>query len=200
VFVGYLKLGVPKTHDKKEQTPEESTPQNPMKNHIRVKTGHPRLRSDSHEARSTERLDPWENLRLRRPWVEPAGTSSPTYLQTKVKAFNAIANHFLPTWLQHRQHGSSTGVKSCFLLPIPGWAAKTCHYTHHAGYCSTIDASRGTRRRSSYPRISGARPYPFSVDPLRYASTRPRLIAGQQRNNACMSASHRTLDLSLSHP
>jgi hypothetical protein len=75
-----------------------------------------------------------------RPWIEPAGTSSPTCLQTKVKAFNANANHFLPTWLQHCQHGSSTSVKSRFLPPIPGWAVKTCHCTHHAGYCSAIDA------------------------------------------------------------
>jgi hypothetical protein len=77
--------------------------------------------------------------RAGQPWVEPADPSSPTYLHTKVKAFNAIANHFLPMWLQHRQHESSTGVKSCFLLPIPGWAVKTYHCTRHAGYCSTID-------------------------------------------------------------
>jgi hypothetical protein len=135
-----------------------------------------------------------------RPWVEPAGTSSPTYLQTKVKAFNATADHFLPTWLHHRQHGSSTSVKSRFLPPIPGWAVKTCHYTHHAGYCSAIDAPSRHKTTTVTSRISRARPYPVPVDPLRYASTWPWLIAGQQEDNACTSARHRTQGLSPSHP
>jgi hypothetical protein len=124
-------------------------------------TGHRRLRSDSHEARSTMRLDPWKNLQLAQSWVdpvdpvEPADTSSPTYLQTKVKVFNATANHFLPTWLQHRQYRSGTSVKSRFLPPIPGWAVKTCHCTHHVGYCSAIDAPSRHKTRPSHPGFLG---------------------------------------------
>jgi hypothetical protein len=100
--------------------------------------------------------------------VRPA---SPTNSQTKVKAFNAIANHFLPPWLQRRQHESSTSVKSHFLLPIPGWAVKTCHCSHHVVHCSATDPPRGGSRRVSYPEIPGARPYPIPVDP---ASTHRR--------------------------
>jgi hypothetical protein len=150
------KPGVPKT-------PEDSASQKPLKTHIRVRTGHPRLRSDSHEVRSTMLLDPWKNLRLARPWVDPVNPGSsrqalphPTYLQTKVKPFNATANHFLPTWLQHRQHGISTSVKSRFLPPIPGWAVKTCHCTHHAGYCSAIDAPSRHKTTTVTSRISRA--------------------------------------------
>jgi hypothetical protein len=91
--------------------------------------------------------------------------ASPTNSHTKVKAFNATANHFLPPWLQRRQHGSSTSVKSHFLLPILGWAVKTYHCTRHAGHCSTTDPPRGKTRQVSYPEIPGARPYPFPVDP-----------------------------------
>jgi hypothetical protein len=50
--------------------------------------------------------------------------ASLTNSQTKVKAFNAIANHFLSPWLQRYQHGSTTSVKSHFLLPIPKWVYK----------------------------------------------------------------------------
>jgi hypothetical protein len=69
--------------------------------------------------------------------------ASLTNSQTKVKAFNATANHFLPTWLQRYQHGGSTSVKSHFSLPILEWMVKTCHYIRHVGYCSTTDPPRG---------------------------------------------------------
>jgi hypothetical protein len=64
-------------------------------------------------------------------------------------------------------HGSSTSVKSHFLLPIPGWAVKTCHCTRHAEHYSATDPPRGRIRRVTYPKIPGTRPYPFSVDPPR---------------------------------
>jgi hypothetical protein len=83
-----------------------------------------------------------------------------------------------PPWLQRRQHGSSTSGKSHVLLPIPGWAVKTCHCTRHVRYYSTTDPPRGRTRRLSYPKIPGARPYLFPVDP-------PRPTAGQQRSKAC---------------
>jgi hypothetical protein len=104
--------------------------------------------------------------------------ASPTDFQTKVKAFNATTNHFLPPWLQHRQHGSSTSVKSHFLLPMSGWAVKTYHCTRHARYCSATDPPRGITRRLSYPEIPGARPYPFPVDPPRPGLDQPRVNKG----------------------
>jgi hypothetical protein len=46
-----------------------------------------------------------------------------------------------------RQNASTTstrtGVKSHFLLPIPGWAVKTYHYTHHTRHYSATDHPRG---------------------------------------------------------
>jgi hypothetical protein len=100
--------------------------------------------------------------------------ASLTNSQTKVKAFNATANHFLPSWLQRCQHESSAIVKSHFLLPIPGWAVKTCHCTRHTRHCPATDPSRGKIRRVSYPEISGARPYPFPSTHLDPASTNRR--------------------------
>jgi hypothetical protein len=91
--------------------------------------------------------------------------ASLTNSQTKVKAFNAITNHFLPPWLQRHQHRSSTSVKSYFLMPILGWAVKTYHCTRRAGHCYATDPSRGESRRSSFPKIPRARSYPFPVDP-----------------------------------
>jgi hypothetical protein len=101
--------------------------------------------------------------------------ASLTNSQTKVKAFNATTNHFLPLWLQRHQHGSSTSVKSYFLLPIPGWVVKTCHCTRHVGHCYATDPPRGESRRASYPEISRARPYPFPVDPPRPGLDQPSL-------------------------
>jgi hypothetical protein len=115
--------------------------------------------------------------------------ASPTNSQTKVKAFNAIANHFLPPWLQHHQHGSSTSVKSHFLLPILGWAVKTCHCTRHAGHCSTTDPPRDKTRRVSYPEIPGARPYPSHVDPPQPGLDQPPV------NKGARPARHKTRGL-----
>jgi hypothetical protein len=65
------------------------------------------------------------------------------------------------------QHGSCTGVKSHFLLPIPGWTVKTCHCTHHTGHYSATNHPRVRIRQVPYPKILGTRPYPFIVDPPR---------------------------------
>jgi hypothetical protein len=115
--------------------------------------------------------------------------ASPTNSQTNVKAFNATANHFLPPWLQRRQHGSSTSVKSHFLLQILGWAVKTCHCTRHVMHCSTTDPPRRGSRRVSYPEIPGARPYPFPVDPPRLSLDQPPV------NKEARPARHRTRGL-----
>jgi hypothetical protein len=83
-----------------------------------------------------------------------------------------------PHGYSNNRHGSSTSVKSHFLLPIPGCAVKTYHCTRHTEHYSTTDHRRGRIRRVSYPEIPGTRPYPFTVDP---SSTRPQPTAGQTR-------------------
>jgi hypothetical protein len=67
------------------------------------------------------------------------------------------------------RRGNSTGVKSHFLPPIPGWEVKTCHYTHHTAHCFATDHPRGRIRQGSYPHdlrdsALSARPRP-SLDP-----------------------------------
>jgi hypothetical protein len=59
---------------------------------------------------------------------------------------------------------------------------------------------RGTKRRPSHPGFMGPGLIHSPSTPLRYASTWPRLIAGQQEDNACTSARHMTQGLSPSHP
>jgi hypothetical protein len=74
----------------------------PSQAHIRVKTGHPRLRSDSHEARSMRSLDPGKSpTRTTRGRV---GRPPLIHLLTD-KAFNAITSTNVatapPAWEQH---------------------------------------------------------------------------------------------------
>jgi hypothetical protein len=99
----------------------------------------------------------------------------------------------LPTTSYHHgysgnRHGSSTGVKSHFLLPIPGWEVKTCHCTDHTVHYFATNHPRGKIRQGPYPAIPGTRPYPLTVDPHRPvldpSSTRPRPTAGQQGRKA----------------
>jgi hypothetical protein len=65
------------------------------------------------------------------------------------------------------RHGSSTSVKSHFLLPILGWKVKTYHCTHHTMHYFTTDHPRGRIRQGPYPRSWG-------LDLIRSPSTRPR--------------------------
>jgi hypothetical protein len=74
---------------------------------------------------------------------------------------------FNPHGYSDNQHGSSTSVKSHFLLPIPEWAVKTYHCTRHVVHYSATNPPRARIRRVLYPKIPGARPYPFPVDPPR---------------------------------
>jgi hypothetical protein len=78
-----------------------------------------------------------------------------------------------PHGYSNDQHGSSTTVKSYFLLPIPGWAVKTYHYTRHAEHYSSTDPPRGRIRRVPYPAILRTRPYPFTIDPPRPGLDQP---------------------------
>jgi hypothetical protein len=79
------------------------------------------------------------------------------------------------------RRGSNAGVSSHFLLPIPEWEVKTCHYTHLTAHCFTANHPRGRIRQGPYPAISGIRPYPPVLDP---ASTQPRPTTGQQGRRA----------------
>jgi hypothetical protein len=105
------------------------------------------------------------NLRLACPRVGPLDPPcSPTLRQ---KSEHLI---WLPTTSYHHgyssnQRGSSTGVKSYLLLPIPGWEVKTCHCTHHTVHYFATDQLRGRIRQGLYPTISGIRPYPPILDP-----------------------------------
>jgi hypothetical protein len=91
------------------------------------------------------------------------------------------------------QHGSSTSVKSHFLLPIPGWAVKTCHCTRHTEHYSATDHPRGRIRRVSYPEIPGTRPYPFIIDPPR--SVLDPASTNCQSNKKARLACHRIRSL-----
>jgi hypothetical protein len=75
------------------------------------------------------------------------------------------------------RRGSSAGVSSHFLPPIPGWEVKTCHFTHLTAHCSTTDHPRGRIRQGLYPMISG-----FGL--IRPSLTHPRPSAGQQGGKA----------------
>jgi hypothetical protein len=90
----------------------------PSQARIHVKTGHPQLRSNSHEARSTGSLDPKKSLtRTTRGRVG----QPPLFHLLTDKAFNATTTTYVvtapPAWEQY----------PClipFFLPIPGWTVK----------------------------------------------------------------------------
>jgi hypothetical protein len=112
-------------------------------------------------------------LRLARPWVKPVDPPHSPTLRQKSKHLMQPPTTFYPHGYNNYQYGSSTSVKSYFLLPIPEWAVKTCHCTCHTERYSTTDPPRGRIRRVSYPEISGARPYPFPVNPPRPGLDQP---------------------------
>jgi hypothetical protein len=90
-----------------------------------------------------------------------------TYSEIKVRAFNAtIVTSYHHGYSRDRRE-NSTGVKSHFLLPIPGWEVKTCHYTTipHTTL-PPITLERG------YDKVRTPRSREFSL--IRSSSTRPR--------------------------
>jgi hypothetical protein len=110
---------------------------------------------------------PPRKLRLARPWVELVDPPHSPTLRQKSEPLMQPPTTSYPHGYSNNQHGSSTSVKSHFLVPILGWAVKTYHCTRHTGHCSTTDPSRGRIRRVSYPEIPRTQPYPFTVDPPR---------------------------------
>jgi hypothetical protein len=187
--VGTYRIGVPAINDKKETKhyPQTQQSQRQRMIHLRLARGRldgtPRPRSDfdSYEAPSTGRLDRVltrtrlvqlsANLRLVRPQV---GSLDPLYsptLRQKPEHLMRLPATSYRHGHSYDQRGSSAGVSSHFLLPIPGWEVKTCHYTHLTAHCSTTDHPRGRIRQGLYPTISGIRPYPPVLDP---ASTQRR--------------------------
>jgi hypothetical protein len=136
---------------------------------------------------------PPRDLQLARPWVEPVDPPhSPTLIQ-KSKHLMQPPTTSYPHGYSGNQHGSSTSVKSHFLLPISGWAVKTYHYTRHAEHYSTTDHPQGRIRRVSYPEIPRTRPYPFTVDPPRPVLD-PALIH-RRSNKEARPACHRIRSL-----
>jgi hypothetical protein len=143
--------------------------------------GTPRPRPDSYEARSTRHLDYWEISDSHDP-----GSDHSTHFVSPTLRQKSEHLRRLPTTSYHHgyssnRRGSSTGVKSYFLLPIPGWEVKTCHCTHHTAHYFSTDHPRGRIRQGPYPMISGIRPYPPALD---LASTQPRPTIGQQGERA----------------
>jgi hypothetical protein len=88
------------------------------------------------------------------------------------------------------RRGSNAGARSYFLLPIPGWEEKTCHYAHLTAHCFATDYPRGRIRQGPYSTVSGIRPYPTSLDP---ASTHHRSARKKSRRGTGLrvfSSSH----------
>jgi hypothetical protein len=109
-------------------------------NHIRVKTGHPRLRSDSHEARSMGRLDPREIFDSHDPGSSRSTLPHPPTYRQKSRHLMQPPTTSYPCGYNTASMEAVPVSNPAFLLPIPGWAVKIYHCTHHAGYCSIIDA------------------------------------------------------------
>jgi hypothetical protein len=123
---------------------------------------------------------PPRNLRLARPWIGPVDPPHSPTLRQNSEHLMQLPTTSYPHGYSGNQHESSTSVKSHFLLPIPGWAVKTCHSTRHTGHYSATDHPRGRIRRVPYPAIPGTRPYPFT-------STRPRPTASQTRKQGSVA-------------
>jgi hypothetical protein len=98
---------------------------------------------------------PPRNLRLARPWVELVDPPHSPTLRQKSKYLMQPPTTSYPHGYSNNRHGSSTSVKSHFLLPIPGWAVKTYHCTRHDEHYSATYHPRGRIRRVSYPEIPG---------------------------------------------
>jgi hypothetical protein len=79
-----------------------------------------------------------------------------------------------PHGYSNNRHGSSTSVKSHFLLPIPRWAVKTCHCARHTEPLITLEGEYDDCRTPKFPGLGLIRS-PSTP------STRPRPTAGQAR-------------------
>jgi hypothetical protein len=194
----YQHCRVPKTRGTHNQRLRK-TKRYPQTRRAKIADGTPRLRSDSYEARSTGRLDyvPTRmrhprrdastafrlargsldkasrlsgNLRLARPRVGPLDPPcSPTLRQKSEHLMQPPTTSYHHGYSSYRR-GSSTGVKSYFLLPIPGWVVKTYHYTHYIVHYFGTDHPQGRIRQGPYSTFSGIQPYPPVLD---LASTQP---------------------------
>jgi hypothetical protein len=121
------------------------------------------------------------NLRLARPQVEPLDPPYSPTLRQKLEHLMRLPTTSYRHGYSCDRRGSSTGVKSHFLLPIPRWEVKICHYTPHTAHCFATDHPRGRIRQGPYPAIPGTQSYPLTLDP---SLTRPRPTAGQQGRKA----------------
>jgi hypothetical protein len=143
-----------------------------------VKTGHPRPRSDSHEARSKGSLDPGKlPTRTTRGRVD----RTPLIHLLTNKAFNAttFTNVAIapPAWEQH----------PCLILLFiahPGMAVKRLPL--FMPRCALFYHRRPSTHKTTTtaPEFSGARYYPFLVDPPQSRPDQASSAVGQRRNNA----------------
>jgi hypothetical protein len=78
------------------------------------------------------------------------------------------------TWLQRTVIGAPSVSNPTFYYPPGMGGEKSCHYSCHVKHCSTINTPSTHKKTTTTPGFSGARPYPFLIDPLSYVLTRPR--------------------------
>jgi hypothetical protein len=130
--VGYQNKGYPQSTIKKNKTTSKALPTKTGRAETTNET--PRPRSDSHEARSMGRLDhvptrtrlaqqdasTTEKSPTRTTLRRAGRSTSLTNSETKVRAFNATANHFLPPWLQQQPAWKQYQCQSLLFTAHPG--------------------------------------------------------------------------------
>jgi hypothetical protein len=133
-----------------------------------MKTGHPRLRSDSYEARSTGSLDPRKSsTRTTQGQVD----RPPSFNYLLTKAFNATTSTNVatepPTWEQH----------PC-LIPLftahPEMDSEKATTIHTSSIVLSSTPPRRARRQPPRPGFLGLGIIRSSSTPLSHVPTRPR--------------------------
>jgi hypothetical protein len=114
------------------------------------------------------------------PWVESLDLSYSPTLRQKSEHLIRLPTTFYHHGYSRDRRGSNAGARSHFLLPIPGWEVKICHYAHLTAHCFATNHPRGRIRQGPYPTVSGIRPYPTSLDPAltHHRSTRKKSLCG----------------------
>jgi hypothetical protein len=140
----------------------------------------PRLRSDSHEARSTRHLDYRQSPTRTTPGQNTRPILS-TYSETKDRVFNMTTYYLLPSWLQPQPMWKQCRCQVSLFTTHPrmGGENLSLYTPYRTLFCHRSPSREDTTR--SVPHDLGIRPYPPVLDP---ASTQPRPITGQQGGKA----------------
>jgi hypothetical protein len=152
-----------------------------------MRTGRPRPRSDLYEARSTRSLDPGKiydsydsgsrqsTLPLQSRVIEEA-FNTPTH-QPAVNAFNTTTPTYVatapPTWEQRLR------LISLFTTHTGMGNEKAATIYTMLSTVLPLDTPSTYVATTTVPRFSGARPYPFLVDPLNSTPDPASTAAGQ---------------------